>query len=250
RTRSDGSLASRSRADPDRRRCGESALRGCIRAVRVRLPDAQPVHGYRGRLPRSASRASAWRRIPVRGRTLRRKLSLRLYRCPYYNNMKPWERRLHDWGLLGYLVQDVIGAYQEDSFGIRQNHTMTLVHWNALIEKYFVQHEYEVFAPERGWGERIVKQAALSELRAARWLGGTLAAVCKKSGGPGPQPVHLDRFESLLRCPDCRSPLTRDSQDALHCAACPYSAANEGDVYNLLPSAERRELYPGEREDI
>jgi len=181
---------------------------------------------------------------------LRRKLSLRLYRCPYYNNMKPWERRLHDWGLLGYLVQDVIGAYQEDSFGIRQNHTMTLVHWNALIEKYFVQHEYEVFAPERGWGERIVKQAALSELRAARWLGGTLAAVCKKSGGPGPQPVHLDRFESLLRCPDCRSPLTRDSQDALHCAACPYSAANEGDVYNLLPSAERRELYPGEREDI
>src|ERR1700681_769099 len=39
---------------------------------------------------------------------LKRRLSLRLYRCPYYNNMKPWERRLHDWGLLGYLVEDVI----------------------------------------------------------------------------------------------------------------------------------------------
>ncbi len=180
---------------------------------------------------------------------LRRRLSLRLYRCPYYHNMKPWERRLYDWGLLGYVVQDVIGAYQEDSFGIRQNHTMTLPRWNALVEKYFAAHEYDVFAPERGWGERIVKRAAVSEFRAARWLGGTLAAVCKKSG-TGRQPVDLDRFESLLRCPDCRSPLTRDSQDTLHCSVCSYVAANEGEVYNLLPSAERRELYPGERDDI
>ena len=46
---------------------------------------------------------------------LRRILSLRLYRCPYYEAMKPWERRLHDWGLLGFLVRDVIGAAQEES---------------------------------------------------------------------------------------------------------------------------------------
>src|SRR5438876_4895147 len=55
---------------------------------------------------------------------LRRLLSLRLYRCPYYNLMKPWERKAYQWGLLGYLVRDVIGAEQEESFGIRQNHSM------------------------------------------------------------------------------------------------------------------------------
>ena len=41
---------------------------------------------------------------------LRRKLSLRLYRCPYWETMKPWERKMYEWGLLGYLVQDVIEA--------------------------------------------------------------------------------------------------------------------------------------------
>ena len=111
---------------------------------------------------------------------LRRQLSLRLYRCPYYNTMKPWERRLHDWGLLGYLVRDVIGAHQEESFGIRQNHTMGLADWDSLVGKYFAEHEYEVFVPGRGWGETIVKRAAASEFQAARWLGGTLAAICKK----------------------------------------------------------------------
>ena len=40
---------------------------------------------------------------------LLRLLSLRLYRLPYYNLMKPWERKLYDWGLLGYLAKDVIG---------------------------------------------------------------------------------------------------------------------------------------------
>ncbi len=93
---------------------------------------------------------------------LKRLLSLRLYRCPYYNTMKPWERRLYDWGLLGYLVRDVIGAHQEESFGIRQNHTMGLKDWHALVEKYFVAHEYEMFVPERGWGEGVVKSLASS----------------------------------------------------------------------------------------
>src|SRR5579863_5609970 len=88
---------------------------------------------------------------------LRRKLSLRLYRCPYYDTMKPWERKLYDWGLLGYFVRDVIGAHQEESFGIRQNHTMGLGDWQDLAQKYFAAHEYEVFVPERGWGERAVK---------------------------------------------------------------------------------------------
>jgi SAM-dependent methyltransferase len=180
---------------------------------------------------------------------LRRKMSLRLYRSPYYDTMKPWERKLSDWGLLGYVVRDVIGAHQEESFGIRQNHTMGLHEWHSLTLKYFAQHEYEVFVPERGWGERIVKRAACSDWRAARLLGGTLAAVLKKAGAPSAV-KPFENFEAFLRCPDCHAGLMRDSEDALRCAECSYSAPNEGQVYNLLPSKERSELYPGDREDI
>jgi ubiquinone/menaquinone biosynthesis C-methylase UbiE len=187
---------------------------------------------------------------------LKRMLSLRLYRCPYYETMKPWERRMYDWGLLGYVVRDVIGAHQEESFGIRQNHTMGLKDWHVLVRKYFAAHEYEVFVPERGWGERIVKRTAVqldphgSEWRAARLLGGTLAAVCKKSGERPPGMSVSQDFEKFLRCPNCHGPLKRDSADTLRCAECGYEAANEGGVYNLLSSQDRSELYPGERDDI
>lgn len=185
---------------------------------------------------------------------LRRLLSLRLYRCPYYETMKPWERKLFDWGLLGYLVQDVIGAHQEESFGIRQNHTMGLKDWHQLIQKHFDSHEYEMFVPERGWGERIVKRAAIrldpygSNWRAARLLGGTLAAVARKAGSAPPE--AFDRFEEFLRCPDCGGPFTRTSTETLRCAACSYEAPLEGGVYNLLKSADKSELYPGDRADI
>jgi SAM-dependent methyltransferase len=201
---------------------------------------------------------------------LRRKLSLRLYRCPYYDTMKPWERRLNDWGLLGYLVRDVIGAHQEESFGIRQNHSMGLKEWHALVQKYFAAHEYEVFVPQRGWGERVMKRLAAhldrngSEWQAARWLGGTLTAVCKKAGplldARPPDPRPFDLFESFLRCPDCHGKLSKNAtlkdtgdntpDETLVCAGCGFRAENEGDVYNLLPSGERRELYPGARADI
>jgi len=36
----------------------------------------------------------------------------------------------------------------------------------------------------------------------------------------------------------------------LHCTLCNYQAAHEGGVYNLLPSRDRAELYPGDREDV
>ncbi len=180
---------------------------------------------------------------------LRRKLSMRLYRCPYYDTMKPWERKLYDWGLLGYFVRDVIGAHQEESFGIRQNHTMGLSDWHSLALKYFAEHEYEVFVPERGWGERVVKRGSSSEWRAARLLGGTLAAILKK-GGTAPASKPFEKFENFLRCPDCHAALQRESEDLLRCTACTYQSPNEGQVYNLLPSAERKELYPGDREDI
>ncbi len=181
---------------------------------------------------------------------LKRMLTLRLYRCPYYDTMKPWERKLSDWGLLGYLVRDVIGAHQEESFGIRQNHSMGLKDWHALIHKHFAQAEYEIFVPERGWGERIVKGAAASEWRAARLLGGTLAAVCRKPGAPAYVPFDESQFQKYLRCPDCHAALARDAADTLRCTRCNYSAANQGGVYNLLPSADRAELYPGDREDL
>jgi SAM-dependent methyltransferase len=185
---------------------------------------------------------------------MKRLLSLRLYRAPYYNLLRPWERKLFQWGLLGYLVQDVIGAYQEESFGIRQNHSMYLADWKKLVGQHFPEAHYEVRVPERGWGERWVKRLAIrldphnSEWHAARWLGGMLVGLGKKSGSTPPLP-GIDRFEELLRCPDCGGGMTRDAAETLHCSACSYTAANEGGVYNLLASADREELYPGERAD-
>lgn len=187
---------------------------------------------------------------------LKRKLTFSLYRCPYYNTMKPWERRLYDAGLLGYLVRDVIGAHQEESFGIRQNHSMGLKEWHQLIRRHFDDAEYEMFVPERGWGERIVKRAATrldsrqSPWLAARLLGGTLAAACKKRGGSEPVGFDESEFELQLRCPDCHGSMNRDSNDTLRCNRCSYRAANEGGVYNLLPSSDRAELYPGDRPDV
>jgi hypothetical protein len=170
--------------------------------------------------------------------------------------MKPWERKLFEWGLLGYFVQDVIGAHQEESFGIRQNHRMYLKDWHALVRRHFVAHEFDLFVPERGWGERWVKQLAVqldrykSVWRAARLLGGTMAAFCRKAGDAKPFDFDATRFEDLLRCPDCHGSMRRTDDDLLQCTGCGYSAANEGKVYNLLPSADRRELYPGDREDV
>jgi SAM-dependent methyltransferase len=187
---------------------------------------------------------------------MKRLLTMRLYRCPYYDTMKRWERMLYDWGLLGYLVRDVIGARQEENFGIRQNHTMGLKDWHRLVLRHFAAAEYDTFVPERGWGERIVKRAAIardpyhSEWGAARLLGGTLAAVCRKGGTAARVAYDPSHFESHLRCPDCRSPLTRAMADSLHCSECGYEAPNEGGVYNLLPRAEKAELYPGDRGDI
>ncbi len=192
---------------------------------------------------------------------LKRMLSLRLYRCPYYETMKPWERKLSDWGLLGYLVRDVIGAQQEESFGIRQNHTMGLKDWQRLIHTHFAGVHFHMIVPERGWGERVVKRAAIrldpyrSEWTAARLLGGVLAAACKKEGTAIATPFDPQTFERYLRCPDCRAALQRaalhraDGGATLVCQSCQYQAPNEGGVYNLLPSRERAELYPGDRED-
>ena len=186
---------------------------------------------------------------------LRRRLSLRLYRAPYYNQMNRWERRLHDWGLLSFLTKDVIGAHQEESFGIRQNHRMNIADWHTLITRHFEANEYEILVHNRGWAESTIRKLAImtdsnrSEWQAAKLLGGTLAAICRKAGEPTTDFPPIERFEAYLRCPDCGSELHRDHADTLTCL-CGYRAPNEGQVFNLLPSEERAELYPGDREDV
>lgn len=186
---------------------------------------------------------------------MRRLLTARLYRCPYYDTMKPWERTLSDWGVLGFLVKDVIGAHQEESFGIRQNHRMYLSDWHSLITKHFAEQRYRLFVPERGWAERLVKKLAVqldpkrSEWGAARLMGGTLAAICKKAGEAQPEPMPA-AFETLFRCPDCSADLRRAADQVLQCTACAYAAPLKEGVYNLLPSQDKRELYPGDRNDI
>ena len=162
--------------------------------------------------------------------------------------MRGWERKLFDWGLLGYLVRDVIGARQEEAFGIRQNHSMTFRDWRRLIDKHFVAYEHELFLRVHGWGERGIESllALAGRWRGASLLGGTLTAMCKKEGTPADLPFTPNTFESRLACPDCRGPLGRDTADTLCCGNCGYEAPNEGGVYNLLVSRERKELYPGD----
>lgn len=184
---------------------------------------------------------------------MRRLLTLRLWRAPYYEQMKPWERRLWDWGLLPFLVRDVVGAGQEESFGIRQNHRLHLGDWRRLLERHFEGAELRLFVPERGPWERTLKQAAIlldphrSTWRAARLLGGTLAAAGRKAG---PLPVSREtRLENLLMCPDCGADLPLGEDRNFACAACGYRADFDEGVHSLLPSATRAELYPGDRTD-
>ncbi|WP_162180002.1 class I SAM-dependent methyltransferase [Bryobacter aggregatus] len=186
---------------------------------------------------------------------MRRLLTARLYRCPYYDTMKPWERKLSDWGLLGFLVKDVIGAHQEESFGIRQNHRMDLGDWHRLIKKHFDDQRYKLFVPEHGWAETLVKKIAIqldpnkSEWRAARLMGGTLGAICRKAG-EAPVQTGPVQYDKLLRCPDCGGDMARNESHAICCSSCSYEAPWKDGVYNLLPSHDKRELYPGERNDI
>lgn len=186
---------------------------------------------------------------------IRRRLTLGLFRTPYYESMKPWERALHDRGLLGFVVKDVIGAHQEESVGIRQNHRMALRDWERLIDRHFVARRYQVQYPQRGWMEQKVAAVGRhldrdSAIGAAHLLGGTLAAFCRKAGAAPRQQTRFSEFERLLRCPDCHGELLRLPDDTVVCKACAYTAAYEGGVYTLILSGERRELYPGNREDI
>jgi SAM-dependent methyltransferase len=185
---------------------------------------------------------------------LRRMLTLRLYRTPFVHQMTPREKRLYDAGLLGFLGQDVIGSRQEEIQGIEQNHGLSIGGWRELARQYFGEVEWFVHAPERGWAERWVKRAALWAARgrpefAAELLGGTVTGLCRKAGAMQRDPFDPERFEDTLRCPDCHGSFTRTATEDLACRDCGYLAPLEDGVYNLLPSAERQQLYPGDRDD-
>ncbi len=186
---------------------------------------------------------------------LRRLLSLRLYQSPHERRMKPWERTLHRLGLLGYLVQDAIGSRQDQLFGIERNQGLDARAWKRLAGRYFAETQFLVDVPERGLAERWVKRLAWRAERrrsyglAAELLGGSITGICRKAGARQEVPFDPDHFERALRCPDCGAGLDRDGDGALDCSACSYRAAHDGGVYNLLPSKERAQLYPGDRDD-
>lgn len=183
---------------------------------------------------------------------IRRLLSFRLFRAPYYEAMKGWERKLWDWGLLGFFVKDVIGAGQEESFGIRQNHRNTLRDWNRLIHRHFDECEFELTVPERGWLESVLRRLGRrwdrygSDWVPARLLGGTLAAFCRKGGQPAWEALAPAAFHEKLRCPDCHAGFDIDEEQTLSCPGCGYEARRSDEVYTLLRSRQRQELYPAD----
>ncbi len=181
---------------------------------------------------------------------VRRQLTLRLHRAPYPDRMKPMERWFYESGLLDFVAMDVIGADQEESFGIRQNHRFGLKEWSDLLNAYFEETRFITFPRQRGWANQIVKGIARcwpgnADARMADWLGATLAAFCRKAGE---LPAGLTT-EGALACPDCGAAFPLASAGPLRCPACPYEAAIEGGVFNLLSSTLRAELYPGPRAD-
>ena len=86
----------------------------------------------------------------------------------------------------------------------------------------FREAEYEIFVPERGWGERIVKRAALrmdphhSEWRAARLLGGTLGRGLPQGRRSGAGRVRRVRISGAASLSGLSSKL--DSRSGRHAA--------------------------------
>ncbi len=180
---------------------------------------------------------------------IRRKLTLRLHRAPYPERMKPCEKWMYDNGLLDFIAMDVIGAHQEESFGIRQNHRHYFVDWLALIGKYFPEGRVLAFPRGHGWANQAVIRffrlfPGYTDARSAKFLGGTIAALCRKEGE---LPPGLS-WQNSFACPDCGADLPF-SEEVLVCPECSYRAPKEEGVYNLLHTALKEELYPGSRPD-
>ncbi len=186
---------------------------------------------------------------------LQRLLTMRLFSSPHLRDMRPWQKRLYHAGLLGYLVEDIIGSREEKLQGIHLSDGLSTEEWRRLSGRCFEHVELLFEAPGRGWGESWLKHAALAGARgrpdvAAEWLGGTVTGICRKAGPAQPSQFRAERFDEVLQCPDCAKPLRRIANQDLFCGACSYRARCEEGVYNLLPSVEREKLYPSSGEDV
>ena len=113
--------------------------------------------------------------------------------------MKPWERKLFEWGLLGYLVRDVIGARQEEELRHPPEPSHVSERLGCAHPPHFVAL-IRALRPGARLGRAGMKRLAYpagslrSDWRAARLLGGTLAAVCRKGGDAPP-----NRFDAGYR---------------------------------------------------
>jgi SAM-dependent methyltransferase len=183
---------------------------------------------------------------------VRRILTLGLYRAPYPEQMNTWEKWLFEQGWLEFIARDVIGAGQEESFGIRQNHRHNLNDWYKLLHEHFEFVHLVTFDRNRGWPNKQVQRVVwkwnpqAAPKRCASLLGATLAGICRKGGELPPPGAPME----ALACPDCADGLDNPSPGELRCPACGYTAQRESGVFNLLNSKDRAELYPGPRPDI
>ena len=155
--------------------------------------------------------------------------------------MKPWERKLYDWGLLGYLVRDVIGAEQEESFGIRQNHSMNAAPVARSHPEAFRRLPLRLFRACHRSG-RAVYEASGGKTRSLSF-GVARGAIAGRHAGRGlPQGRHaaerprLASCETVSQCPDCCRQPDRGDDGTFRCRACGFQAPDEGGVYNLIRS--------------
>ena len=119
---------------------------------------------------------------------MKRLLSLRLYRAPYYNLMRPWERKLYPVGAAG-----LPGARCDRRVsGGKLRHPPEPYDVPGGLEKtggktFSGSPSTRRRCRSRGWGERVVKRLAIrldphrSAWHAARWLGGMLVAARQKA---------------------------------------------------------------------
>jgi hypothetical protein len=129
---------------------------------------------------------------------------------------------------------------------------MYLSDWSDLISRHFVE-EYEIFVPERGWGERVVKNLAIrldphgSIWRAARLLGGDAGRGLPQAGEPRARicPARSDTTRCCAVRIAGRTCAATNRTRLLRVLR--LSCAERGRCYTLLRSEDRAELYPGDR---
>ena len=86
---------------------------------------------------------------------LRRPLTMRLYRAPYEAQMSPLERRLFQWGLLGYFAQDVMARGRRSGSGLSRIRPRC-AGMAAVAGRYFAETRFLLYVGP----ERVARQSA------------------------------------------------------------------------------------------